>query len=567
MSPSRARRTATALTGIGTLSAAFVAAPVVAVPATATAPVTRQAPVKPSTRTLPLARAAVRPVAQAGPLTAVPAAPGAVPQRAALAPADPGADADVVSEVAASGDLVAVTWPRTVTRAATATVLVRSHTGAGWQPWHTLTLDPAQGEGQRIGTDPVWEPGTTRVQVRVARADADLLRTASVTAVTSPRTDADAGLTPTAVPGAASAAHTPTIIGRAQWGADESLRPCPTEYDRTNKAVVVHHTADTNSYSRADSARMLRSIYAYDTKTLGWCDMAYNVIVDKYGQIFEGRAGGLDRPVHGAHAYAFNTDTFGVSILGNYETTAVPWAGLNALANAIAYRLDRFYFGPYGTVTLTSSASGGTTRYPAGTKVTLNVIGGHKDTSYTLCPGRFLYPKLGTLRSMVQAKLTYRNSPVYRRYQALGGATALGPVTYGESTVAPGVRKTVFTSGRRIYAGAKGAFVLGPGLDAAWWARGGVARMGQLASDETTGSGGTYVTTTTKATLAWSRATGGTYEVSGAPAAAWWANGGPTGKRLGVPRSNAVSAGGVVTQTFEHGTIVVRAGRATIVPA
>ena len=64
---------------------------------------------------------------------------------------------------------------------------------------------------------------------------------------------------------------------------------------------------------------MMRSIYAYHTQTRGWGDIGYNFIVDKFGRIFEGRYGGLTSTVIGAHAGGFNTDTFGVSMLGNYD--------------------------------------------------------------------------------------------------------------------------------------------------------------------------------------------------------------------------------------------------------
>ena len=121
---------------------------------------------------------------------------------------------------------------------------------------------------------------------------------------------------------AAAPGQPPNIITRAQWGADESMR-CPnTVYDNGVRAGIVHHTAGSNDYAPQDSAAIVRSIYAYHTRTLGWCDIAYNALVDKYGQVFEGRAGGMDRPVEGAHTGGFNKNTWGVAMLGNFD--AVP---------------------------------------------------------------------------------------------------------------------------------------------------------------------------------------------------------------------------------------------------
>ena len=93
----------------------------------------------------------------------------------------------------------------------------------------------------------------------------------------------------------------PAIIGRAEWGADESMRRGAPMYDDGVRAGIVHHTATPNDYPATDSAGIVRGIYRYHTATLGWSDIAYNALVDKYGQVFEGRFGGITRPVEGSH--------------------------------------------------------------------------------------------------------------------------------------------------------------------------------------------------------------------------------------------------------------------------
>ena len=97
----------------------------------------------------------------------------------------------------------------------------------------------------------------------------------------------------------ASAALQPTIITRAQWGADESLRGSTT-LSSTVKAITIHHTAGSNTYTQDTAAAQIRGIYAYDTKTLGWADIAYNFLVDKWERIYEGRAGSITKAVRGA---------------------------------------------------------------------------------------------------------------------------------------------------------------------------------------------------------------------------------------------------------------------------
>ena len=57
----------------------------------------------------------------------------------------------------------------------------------------------------------------------------------------------------------------------------------------------------------SQSAAIVRGIELYHVKGNGWNDIGYNFLVDKYGQVFEGRYGGIDRNVVGAHAQGFNT--------------------------------------------------------------------------------------------------------------------------------------------------------------------------------------------------------------------------------------------------------------------
>ncbi len=71
-------------------------------------------------------------------------------------------------------------------------------------------------------------------------------------------------------------------------------------------AGFVHHTVNANSYTRAQVPSLLRGIYAYHTKSRGWSDIGYNFIVDRFGRIWEGRYGGVDRPVVGAHTAGYN---------------------------------------------------------------------------------------------------------------------------------------------------------------------------------------------------------------------------------------------------------------------
>jgi N-acetylmuramoyl-L-alanine amidase len=191
-----------------------------------------------------------------------------------------------------------------------------------------------------------------------------------------------------------SIAGSPPIISRLAWGANESIRRAPPQYAPSLQFALVHHTAGSNSYTASQSAAIVRGIEVYHVKGNGWNDIGYNFLVDKYGQVFEGRFGGVDKNVIGAHAEGFNTGSVGVALLGTYSVTAPAAAAKNALVNLLAWRLDLAHIDPLSSMTATS---GGNARFPVGTPVFLRAVSGHRDTGFTTCPGAALYAQLGAL--------------------------------------------------------------------------------------------------------------------------------------------------------------------------
>lgn len=230
-------------------------------------------------------------------------------------------------------------------------------------------------------------------------------------ATTSAATSAPSASTgPTAPP---SIAARPPITSRAGWSADESLSPEAPDYLTGGiKAVVVHHTAETNDYTCAESAAMIRAIYAYHVKSNGWKDIGYNFLVDKCGTIFEGRKGGVDKPVFGAHAYGFNSQTTGISVLGNYNLVEPPTAVLTSVARLAAWKLGQYGVNPGLTATTTLIAgAAGTSQYntrtwKTGDALTFPTIHGHGNGYATECPGTKLYAQLATIRGYAAGPVT-----------------------------------------------------------------------------------------------------------------------------------------------------------------
>jgi hypothetical protein len=193
-------------------------------------------------------------------------------------------------------------------------------------------------------------------------------------------------------------ANAPPIIPRLSWGADESIRRAPPQFAPALQAAFVHHTAGTNDYTPDQSAAIVRGIEIYHVQGNGWNDIGYNFLVDKYGQIFEGRYGGVDKNVIGAHTEGFNTGTVGISMIGQYDSTKISPAAAKALEQLLAWRLDLAHIDPLSTLTYRSN---GNPRFPVGTPVDLRAISGHRDGYFTDCPGNALYAQLPAIAKAV----------------------------------------------------------------------------------------------------------------------------------------------------------------------
>ena len=275
------------------------------------------------------------------------------------------------------------------------TVLFRTRSLHGrWTPWQRAAPGeddlPDRGSeglrGWRLGA-PFWTGGSNAIQYRtvgpVTRVRAFFVRD---TGGPSSRLRRTQMTTP------------PTIITRAEWGANEAIRRAAPRYADNVHLAIVHHTAGSNSYTASQSAGIVRAIYLYHVQGNGWNDIGYNFLVDKYGQIFEGRYGGTTRAVIGAHAMGFNVGSVGVAVIGNYSAATVTPEARAALVSLLAWRLDLAHVDPASRVVRVST---GNPRYPPGAAVTLNAISGHRDTYPTSCPGTSLYAQLPAIRTAV----------------------------------------------------------------------------------------------------------------------------------------------------------------------
>jgi hypothetical protein len=296
-------------------------------------------------------------------------ADGSSPEPSAQAPV---VIAELAPHVVDPFALVGVTWASGVP--ATATVSVRWRGKQGWSDWTVLDQENRTPEEGRPGTEPQWVEWADAVAVRVTspvRAVPTDLRIATV----------DPGDVRGVAP---SAVGQPGIILRSAWHARAQTNCSSPRYGSSTEGAVIHHTVGSNSYSQADSPGIVRSIQAYHMEANNWCDIGYNFLVDRFGQIFEGRGGGIDRPVRGAHSgnATVNEHSVGVSLMGTFTSADATPAMKNSVAQLVAWRFSIAGIPAKGVV-----VDAGGKQY--------NRISGHQDVVSTACPGKLVYTWIG----------------------------------------------------------------------------------------------------------------------------------------------------------------------------
>ncbi len=257
-------------------------------------------------------------------------------------------------------------------------------------PWTELDVagmrsSPTASPAATWMADPVWVGPSDAVQVRFAGQVRRL-----VVVLVNPGPD------PALRPSHRRAATPdPTIITRADWGADETIRKGTPVLAPRLTAAFVHATLTPNGYAPGKATEIVRGIYLYQVKGNGWADIGYNFLVDSSGRVYEGRYGGVGQNVVGQQTTGFDAGTVGIALIGDYRTTAPPAAMITSLEALLAWRLDVAHVDPSGHATLVST---GNERFKKGVKVTFNVISAHADAGRTDCPGAKVVARLPAIR-------------------------------------------------------------------------------------------------------------------------------------------------------------------------
>jgi len=298
---------------------------------------------------------------------------------------------------------------------------LRSRNEGRWSPWTEVVANPDDAPDgradERPSIGPVWVGrGSEELQVAVLEGALDEIRIVGLHAAEPPTAF---GARAVSAPGASVAqlSGSTFIRPRSDWATDEMGWRCEGAPAETKdlRAMVVHHTAsNTAPYSQADVPNLIRGFWRYHVGTNGWCDIAYNFLVDSFGGVWEGRQGGITKAIVGGHTRGFNSETTSVSQIGNFEQDVPTDAMTTATSRVVGWKLGLHGLDPQGRTTLTNRSGGTIKGIPDGGQVPVSVVPGHRDLGTTVCPGRNTYATLPAIRS--QARTGAHLSSIYEAF-------------------------------------------------------------------------------------------------------------------------------------------------------
>ncbi|MEM1269600.1 MAG: N-acetylmuramoyl-L-alanine amidase [Bacteroidota bacterium] len=209
---------------------------------------------------------------------------------------------------------------------------------------------------------------------------------------------------PSKTTGASRSVDPPVLNTRADWGA-RSFSGTPVPLARPSyDFMTFHHAAGFSASNLTDGIRQVKAIQTFHQNGRGWSDIGYHFVIDKAGNIFQGRpflnaeTPWEDGPalVQGAHAGGANTGNIGICLLGCYHPPEgstcrdeISDAALQSYIDLFAFLSDR-----YG--------------------VDASRIRGHRDFGSTACPGDNNYALLPQLREDVAEVVRLGNAVLGR---------------------------------------------------------------------------------------------------------------------------------------------------------
>jgi hypothetical protein len=285
--------------------------------------------------------------------------------------------------------------------------------GEAWSEW----VETANG-------DPVYFGGADEVQVRSrgVRPEGELFYV-NVSGTSTPADRILTGLRETVNAAFVSAASVavaeaqpaqPAVRPRSEWGANQDDGGCPPRTGPSYgevRAAIVHHTVSANDYTPEEAPGIVLGICRFHRNGNGWNDIGYNFLVDRFGNVYEGRAGGITGAVVGAHTAGFNSQTFGAASIGTHTTFGITPEAKQSFVDLIAWKLALHGTTAAGKSRLISGG-GESNKFPRGKRVNVKRVSGHRRLGETVCPGNALKHQIKEIRRQAQEKIEGHPPPV-----------------------------------------------------------------------------------------------------------------------------------------------------------
>lgn len=352
--------------------------------------------------------------------------------------------------------MAGVTWDAD-SQVSGVTVRMQVRENGEWTQWQKLDIE-SRIEGGRPGTAPLWTGAPADAVAVEVTADSGTPSGVKVTTIDPGKAEVvtpvrsasydptvdDGAIEEIAADGTPSVVPMPSVITRSQWKAGAGTS-CSAPVSRPKAlGVVMHHTAGSNTYSKAESAGIVRSYQTYHVKGHGWCDIGYNFLVDRFGQIFEGRKGGMTNQIRAAHSGvdAVNQYATGISMMGHFDYVKPSAAMQSAVVKLVGWRLKYFGANPKGT-------------YSTGGR-TYKVITGHRDVVSTACPGKYGYQWLNQVGGLRDRVATY----ISKASKAAGAPSTAAPTYTAPASVRTSVTPTSVTVSWKAVSRAPGYRIL-----------------------------------------------------------------------------------------------------------
>lgn len=154
------------------------------------------------------------------------------------------------------------------------------------------------------------------------------------------------------------------LVPKQGWGARGPKKVLP-RFSGKVSLVFVHHTEGSFCTDKKTCSQQAKNVQNYHMFNKGrmYDDIGYSFLIGEDGRVYEGRGW----KVVGGHTYGYNSNSYAVSLIGNFKKRSPNAASMNTLKNFIACAVEKGF-------------------------ITYNYeLFGHRQAACTDCPGDYLF--------------------------------------------------------------------------------------------------------------------------------------------------------------------------------